>query len=1120
MKAFMYAVVFLLVSISASSTFSQQDRWHIISTFSDPNDEFFDPWFLNEKYGFITTQSRGTVWRTDDSAKTWTQATNDRLSYSFPGYIYNIFFNSPSHLYLCASDITPYQIFESTDSGKYWKKLCDAPNRDIYVHNGVLYVAGFSSKDNGVSWQPIQSTIHDFDFDDLAGNRDSCIDMGGANALPGTALDGGSFYTTDMGNTWKLSPVSQHGHDEEYAVSYRPIFFRSVGGGTGNIDSCFILRSTDGCANWEKLDTPSVPLRLAFGLDGAGCVVYVQRTFEDPYLWKVGKGVLRSTDLGDTWHNIDGPAGMWYNRISVTSGGAVCYANDNRGNLWKYVDSSMLLPTRNKLVLSSLELTDTLVTTLCDSTGASFSLAYSGCDHILMDDLSVEGLPIGDWHSYFNKGKAILDNRFDTASVVFTPHTSGVFPIDVRIRINRSDMLPEDTVVHLVLIVKPNPPVKIFTGNKVIDFGRQPLCIAKMVRDSFSLANTGCESLVVTSVKLEVLSGKQSDVTFTGSGSFFLSSSDTARIFTLGYMPSVVGVTSGRIIITTNAGNDTIFFTGEGLADELALSSRADPLQAVFCDSTEGFITLTNISCRSITIDSATLSAPLTFISSLLPYSLAPGDSVRLRVRYVPSSLIPGTSTLTSYQHTIAAGDTTHFDTVLLVRYSVTPGNAVIIREPAKFDFKELTICSKDSGGGYITNVGCGPVTVDNVSIFADADYTLGGSTSSILQRGDTLRYMVYLNPVSKGVRTGVVVLTTTHGGSTTLDSIPVTVRITDGTKFGLLSLNSLDFGTTTLCEERDSVVTISNTGCDTLRVSGVGVQGIGFSSNVTLPIIIPPGDSVTIPVTTKVDNSQGNISTGKITITSDADNQIEQIILSRGYTYPKSYSFHIAMLDGSATSGELVRLAIVGEQGLGSVGSGVNRLDFDLSLNEDLLEYIRPEGSNTVSKNGTRITISNPNELASTDDTLAILVYHVFLTKDSVTDITVTNISINNGDTSSCAPKIAAITQSGFTYRYECGDKHIQSFLRTGQASLEITSIRPNPAKDELTVEFLQNEKSSVSFEVYDMLGTLILQNEELYDQGRKNKTIGLRDLPSGSYVISLRSAKGVTSKRFTKEK
>lgn len=334
-----------------------------------------------------------------------------------------------------------------------------------------------------------------------------------------------------------------------------------------------------------------------------------------------------------------------------------------------------------------------------------------------------------------------------------------------------------------------------------------------------------------------------------------------------------------------------------------------------------------------------------------------------------------------------------------------------------------------------------------------------------------------------------------------------------------IASPSSIDFGTTTLCEERDSIVTLRNTGCDTLHISAVGVQGIWFTTNVNTPFVIPPGESITIPITTNVDTSQGDTSSGVITFSSD-DIQLPPIPLSRSYTYPKSYSFHIAMLDGSATSNEIVRLAVVGEQGLGSGGSGVNRLDFDLTLNEDLLEYISFEGANTVTKSGNHITITNPTELTSTNDTLAILRYHVYLTKDSATDITVSNTTINNGDTSSCAPKIASQTSEGFTYRYECGDRSIQSFLRTGIASLKIVSIKPNPARDEVTVEFEQSENADMVIDIYDMLGTSVQRMVTHSAKGQNTKTLHLTDLPSGSYILTLRTPTGTSSKLFTKER
>ncbi len=569
-------------------------------------------------------------------------------------------------------------------------------------------------------------------------------------------------------------------------------------------------------------------------------------------------------------------------------------------------------------------------------------------------------------------------------------------------------------------------------------------------------------------------------------------------------------------------GIDTLIsISAESLAEPPRLTSLATTYNlgtASTCNQArDTVITLHNTGCDTLCITQGPGAIPSEFIISALsyPYCIPPDSSVTINVRFTPL----GTGTSRAYPKYRAEQQGLTQDVELFLEGTGVEGDGIFAYEPKSFDFNALSFCSRDSGSGYVTNTGCDTLSLTDATLFADADYTMSGLPPLALIPNDTIRYQVYLNPQMKGVRRGYIVLSTTNRNGLRRDSIPLTVNVTDGTRILSSSPNTLDFGTTTLCEERDSVVTLRNTGCDTLRILGFGVQGIGFSSSVATPIIIPPGGSIDIPVNTIVDTSQGNISTGTITFTSDADNQIAPITLSRSYTYPKSYSFHIGMLDGSATSDEIVRLAIVGEQGLGSAGSGVNRLDFDLSLNEDLLEYIRPEGSNTVSKNGSRITISNPNELASTDDTLAILVYHVFLTKDSATDITVSNISINNGDTSSCALKIAAITQAGFTYRYECGDKHIQSFLRTGQASLEITSIRPNPTNGDATVSFESFTNDKAQLQLLDELGKVVLEETLSTKRGANDHTIAIPKHWSGTFFVRLQMGKDVVTGKFVKQ-
>ena len=531
----------------------------------------------------------------------------------------------------------------------------------------------------------------------------------------------------------------------------------------------------------------------------------------------------------------------------------------------------------------------------------------------------------------------------------------------------------------------------------------------------------------------------------------------------------------------------------------------ADMGSISLCGSpTDTIVTLTNRGCDtlSITQGPGTLTPEFQLLTTLsLPIDLPPDSSLTVRFRFFPS----GVGSFGCSPRFRAEQQGLWQDIEFELTGKGTEGDGVFSYEPQSFDFNALSICSHDSGSGYVTNTGCDTLSLTDAKLFADADYTMSPLPPLALIPDDTIRYQVYLNPQMKGVRRGYIVFSSTNRSGLRRDSIPLTVNVTDGTRILASSGNTLNFGITTLCEERDSVVTLHNTGCDTLRITNVDLIGNGFSTNSSVPIIIPPGSSITIPITTKVDTSQGSISTGSITFTSDADNKIAPITLSRGYTYPKSYSFHIAMVDATATSGEIVRLAIVGEQGLGSAGSGVNRLDFDLSLNEDLLEYIRPEGSNTVSKNGSRIAISNPNELITNKDTLAILVYHVFLTKDSATDITVSNTSINNGDTSSCAPKISAITQAGFTYMYECGDKHIQSFLRTGQASLEITSIRPNPAREEVLIGISSINDTKATISVIDISGGTVSTSQHILRSGQQQIFLPTSQIAIGSYIIEI---------------
>jgi hypothetical protein len=341
---------------------------------------------------------------------------------------------------------------------------------------------------------------------------------------------------------------------------------------------------------------------------------------------------------------------------------------------------------------------------------------------------------------------------------------------------------------------------------------------------------------------------------------------------------------------------------------------------------------------------------------------------------------------------------------------------------------------------------------------------------------------------------------------------------VTDGTRILAVNDTTLDFGTTTLCEERDSLLTIRNTGCDTLIISDTILSGLGFLVfGLENPTVILPGDSVKIVVSTNLDTTGGiTTNTGTLAFSSNADNATPPITFTRSVRLPKTYSLHLGMPVTSAKVDEMVRLAVIGEKGLGQPGSGVKQLDFDLALNEDLLEYINSEGTNSVSKTGSHVTISNSTELASDNDTLGVLRFHVYLTKDSTTAITLSNLTLNNNDTSACAPKIASQTTESFTYIYQCGDHFIQHFMRGETLPLKIISIKPNPFDNSTNIVIDALKDAPLSVVVLDVLGrTVLTLHSGASETNHCNFTLDGKKIAPGIYFIRIQQGNEVQTQK-----
>ncbi|MFI5264583.1 MAG: hypothetical protein ACHQM6_08720, partial [Candidatus Kapaibacterium sp.] len=509
--------------------------------------------------------------------------------------------------------------------------------------------------------------------------------------------------------------------------------------------------------------------------------------------------------------------------------------------------------------------------------------------------------------------------------------------------------------------------------------------------------------------------------------------------------------------------------------------SSLDLDTATVCSWKDSIITLTNFSCDTIQIISGPGSLGGNFsVDPLgLPFRLPPDNIVIVHVHFHAS--LPGKYSA-SAQFMAEYRGLTEQITVPITCVGSGP-ELGLLYSPKQFNFRSLSICEHDSGSGFVTNIGCDSIILDPTTILGNPDFTYSALSTqpSALMPGDTIKYEVYVNPTQKGLRQGYLVLSSNNKISPRRDTLPFTVTVTDGTRILSTSLASADFGAVSVCDVRDTLVTLHNTGCDTVKVLGVGLQGSGFGSNATFPIMLLPGKDTTIDVFTLLDTAGGKTTTtGTLTIDAIADDTLPPITLSR--TFVQATHLNVGMyLDATPKSGtDLTAVAynIKESPGKTFTGTGIKNIAFDLNYNTDLLEFTPSKSTNVTSSDGKHFTISGSPEIqADASGVLANIGFTIYLTKDSTTTIDLANVKI---DTVSLPCTITTFSYSGsavFDYNFFCGERSLSGFM-DGIMPMKIVSLRPNPAQDEIELDVQSAMKQDVRIEIFDALGAKVSSN------------------------------------------
>jgi hypothetical protein len=558
----------------------------------------------------------------------------------------------------------------------------------------------------------------------------------------------------------------------------------------------------------------------------------------------------------------------------------------------------------------------------------------------------------------------------------------------------------------------------------------------------------------------------------------------------------------------------TIAITATSLAVPPKLTSDRSSVDLVAistCFTRDTTITLTNAGCDTLSIDNLIGSgAAYSYAGLTTPMNLAPGESVTVTVTFHPPTQGThyGNLQLTASQQGITKKLDIPFSGV------GTPGEGLLeLLSANDVKLPELSICAKgDDTLALIRNTGCDTIIVRNVAVSGSSDYTLANTVQNVVLPPDSsLTFRIVFTPQDKGIRNGLAMITWTDEKGANPKDITITLGATviDGTKVLASSINAIDFGETNICEERDSVVRLTNNGCDTLTITSADIDK-NFSVGGSYPITLAPGESIDVPIVTVVDTvGKPRLLTGTLTIESTADNSIAPIALSRSLYYPTKLRIE-ALDEANGKEGDVVKFNMILE---GDVPQSMKALSFDFLHNGDLLSWDQWDGIGLNRSN----VIGNEEQRSSFvlspvhSGVIGELTFKTRLAIAEQTTLSFDNIrfeaTASNGEPLSVAPEcIAVISDSGtrFNYIYTCGDNIIRDRLNGTRL---IKGITPNPATNELRLELTEGVgKAEVT--LVDLLGSEVLRT-------RASERIDVSALPSGTYYLRVESGGSAQTKR-----
>jgi hypothetical protein len=528
--------------------------------------------------------------------------------------------------------------------------------------------------------------------------------------------------------------------------------------------------------------------------------------------------------------------------------------------------------------------------------------------------------------------------------------------------------------------------------------------------------------------------------------------------------------------------------------------------------------TLKNIGCDTLTITSQSqLTGDITIDQLNLPLRLPPDSVIIVHAHFKPTVAGNATIQFPVYKSTQQGSNAS---VQLSLSGFAEDGRAILVTSPPSIAFDTVSICgSGDSAQFTIKNTGCVALMLDGLTLSGDNDFSSGGIQVPTIVPQDSIKIWVRFSPKSKGSKNGIITIRSHSGSvdSTAMSSqIVLKSDVTSGSGLAIASLSSIDFGTMTSCQSRDSFITITNVGCDSIHLASGKLSGAGFSEGATsIPLWIPPKGKITIPIHAAPDNSGATNYSGTFTYTSDSAGVVKNYPpITFTFTLknnPLKANLWLTIDNTSGTAGAKTTVRLKADP---SVISQFGSVDVTLNVNQDLLELSGARGVNSNNRTSAASTAGpvsyriagQPLLKADADSSVALFDFVVFLTKDSSTGIGLAVDKIDNVVPGSgpCAVQ-ASSAGTSFDYSKLCGDMPIQQYMRGDE--IRIDGIEPNPTSGDVDVDIHCTGSSDATISVVSLSGVTISEKAFHLEPSVNKAHLPTSTLANGTYMIVLRS-------------